>query len=258
MAPTCLTRTIVTWPRYPPILRKWAIPGISSLCAISNWNRRSMTRPCNISTSSSITRFCVPWMRRIQPRYGTIGNRESLARREFFRGDRLSSVGSHGEESQDAYARWFEEQSSFVEAMRRLTACRGAIGDQHADKVASSVCYELTGHEDLALQAIANGLVRSEPTQQGEIETTRTSAGRDGKPVRSYTGRGFARLHAAIAYQVLVGHRRPIQGEPVLVSHRAGHPAVCGSHVLRRTLHHYRAWPLSLSGAKQTATSHAS
>ena len=108
----------------------------------------------------------------IQPRYGTISNRvESRARREFLRSDRLSSVGSHGEESEDAYVRWFEGQISFVEAMRKLTACRSAIGDQHADKVASSVCYEMTGHEDLALQAIANGLVRSEPTQQGEMET---------------------------------------------------------------------------------------
>ena len=108
----------------------------------------------------------------IQPCYGTISHRvESLARTEFLRSDRLSSVGSHGEESEDAYVRSFEEQSSFVEAMRKLTACRSAIGDQHADEVASSVCYELTGHKDLALQAIANGLVRSEPTQQGEIET---------------------------------------------------------------------------------------
>ncbi len=108
----------------------------------------------------------------IQPIYGTIGNRvESLARRDFLRSDRLSSLASHGEESQAAYTRWLEEQSSFVEAMRKLTACRSAIGDQHADKVARSVCNELTGHEDLALQAIANGLVRSEPTQQGEMET---------------------------------------------------------------------------------------
>ena len=108
----------------------------------------------------------------IQPRYGTISNRvESLARTAFLRSERLSSVESHGEESRDAYVRWFEEQGSFVEAMRKLTACRSAIGDRYADTVASSVCYELTGHEDLALQAIANGLVRSEPTQQGEIET---------------------------------------------------------------------------------------
>ena len=108
----------------------------------------------------------------IQPRYGTISSRvEALARREFLRSDRLSSLGSHGEESQDAYVRWFEEQSSFVEAMRKLIVCRSAIGDQHADRAASSVCYKMTGHEDLALQAIANGLVRSEPTQQGEIET---------------------------------------------------------------------------------------
>ena len=108
----------------------------------------------------------------IQPRYGTISNRvESIARTEFLRNDRFSSVGLHREESQDTYTRWFEEQSSFVEAMRKLTACRSAIGDQTADDVASSVCYELTGHEDLALQSIANGLARSEPIQKGEIET---------------------------------------------------------------------------------------
>ena len=108
----------------------------------------------------------------IQPRYGTISNRvESLARTEFLRSDRWSSVGPDSEESQDAYVRWFDEQSSFVEAMRKLTACRSSIGDQDADRVASSVCYKLTGHEDLALQAIANGLVRSEPTQQGGMAT---------------------------------------------------------------------------------------
>ena len=108
----------------------------------------------------------------IQPLYGTIGNRvESLLRTEFFSSERLSSVGSHGAAAKDAYVRWFEEQSSLVEAMRKLTACRSAIGDQHADEVASSVCSKLTGHEDLAIQAMANGLTRSEPTQQGEMET---------------------------------------------------------------------------------------
>ena len=108
----------------------------------------------------------------IQPRYGTIGNRvESLARREFLRRDRLSSLGSQGEESRDAYVRWFEEQSSFVEAMRKITACRSAIGVQNADHAASGVCLEMTGHEDLALQSIANGFVRSEPAQEGELET---------------------------------------------------------------------------------------
>ena len=108
----------------------------------------------------------------IQPRYGTISNRvESLARTEFLRIGRLSSEGLHSEESQDAYTGWFEVQSSFVEAMRKLTTCRGAIGDQDADRAAKSVCYKLTGHEDLALQAIANGLIRSQPTQQGDVET---------------------------------------------------------------------------------------
>ena len=108
----------------------------------------------------------------IQPRYETIGGRvEFLARGEFLRSDRLSSLGTEGEESLDAYMQWFEEQGSFVEAMRKLTARPSAIGDQYADRIARGVCYELTGHEDLALQAIANGLVRSEPTQEGEIET---------------------------------------------------------------------------------------
>lgn len=108
----------------------------------------------------------------IQPRYGPISNRvESFARTEFLRREHLSSLGSHGAESHNAYVRWFEEQSSFVEAMRKLTAREGAIGDQHADRVASSVCYKLTGHDDLALQTIAQGLILSEPTQQGGIET---------------------------------------------------------------------------------------
>ena len=135
----------------------------------------------------------------ILPLYGTIGNRvESLARREFLSRDRLSSVGSHGEESQDAYVRWFEEQSSFVEAMRKVTACRNVIGDQHADEVARSVCYKMTGHRDLALQAIANGLVRSEPTQQGEIETRVHQPEEMGN-----------RLVATLAGDVL-GHMRPL------------------------------------------------
>ena len=108
----------------------------------------------------------------IQPRYGTIGNRvESLARTEFLRSDLFSSEGLHSQDSRDAYTRWFEEQSSFVEAMRKLTACRSAIGHQDADRVASSVCYRLTGHEDLALRTMAYGFVSSEPTQRGEIET---------------------------------------------------------------------------------------
>lgn len=97
----------------------------------------------------------------IQPRYGTINDRvEALAELAFLKRELFSSVRSHGEESWDAYVRWFEEQGSFVEAMRKLTACRSAIGDQHADEVARDVCRELTGHEDLALVATSNVLVR--------------------------------------------------------------------------------------------------
>lgn len=108
----------------------------------------------------------------IQPRFGTIGDRvEYLARREFLRSNLMSHDGVTSEQSWRAYTQWFEEQGSFVEAMRKLTACDGAIGDEYADRVAKSVCNELTGHEDLALQAIAQGLVNSKPTQQNGVET---------------------------------------------------------------------------------------
>ena len=53
---------------------------------------------------------------------------ESFARLEFLSNERQASVGAHGAESHDAYVRWFEEQGSFVEAMRKLTACRSVIG----------------------------------------------------------------------------------------------------------------------------------
>lgn len=108
----------------------------------------------------------------IQPQYGTIIERvEELARLAFLSTPILESLASHGEAAKEAYVGWLEEQESYVEAIRKLTGCPDSIGNDHAKGAAIGVCYELTGHEDLALQSIANGLVRSEPTQQGAIVT---------------------------------------------------------------------------------------
>ena len=138
---------------------------------------------------------------------------------------------------------------SFVKAMRKLTACRSAIGDQHADKVASSVCYKLTGHEDLAIQALANGLVLSEPTQQGQVETRVHLPDEMGsRLVATPAGDALGRMRS-LPVGFWVATEDPSREEPFVVSHRAGRPAVVGAHVLRGTLHHHRAWPPSLSGA---------
>lgn len=112
----------------------------------------------------------------IQPRYGTIADRvEEHARVAFFTVPRLDSVASHGEASKEAYVGWLEAQDSFVEAIGSLTASRNAIADKGANSVATSVCYELTGSEDLALRTIAFGLIQSGivelPAQRREIET---------------------------------------------------------------------------------------
>ena len=112
----------------------------------------------------------------IQPRYGTIADRvEEHARLAFLDGHRLDSVASHGEASKEAYVGWLDEQDNFVEAIRRLTASRNAIEDKDANSIATSVCYDLTGSEDLALRTIASALIQSGivdlPAQRGEIET---------------------------------------------------------------------------------------
>ena len=112
----------------------------------------------------------------IQPLYGTIADRvEELARLAFLGGSQLDSLTSQGEASKAAYVGWLEEQDSYVDAIRRLTASRNAIEDEHANRAAIGVCYELTGSEDLALRTIAFALIRCGTVdlraQRGEIET---------------------------------------------------------------------------------------
>ena len=112
----------------------------------------------------------------IQPRYGTTAERvEYFARQAFLTGQRFESLALHGEASKEAYVSWLEEQDSFVEAIRQLTASRNAIEDEHANSAAIGVCYDLTGSEDLALRTIAFALVQSSvvdlPAQHGAVET---------------------------------------------------------------------------------------
>ena len=116
----------------------------------------------------------------VQPRYGPTADRvEYFARQAFLSSPRLDSVASHGEASKEAYVEWLEEQYTYVDAIRILTASRNAIEDEHANSAAIGVCYELTGCEDdLALRTIAFALIESglsrivdQPAQHGEIET---------------------------------------------------------------------------------------
>lgn len=114
----------------------------------------------------------------IQPLYGPIADRvEYFVRRAFLHSRRVDSLASHGEASKEAYVGWLEEQGTFVEALRRLTATRNAIQDEHANRAAISVCYQLTGSDDLALRTIATALVESGSrtidlsAEHGEIET---------------------------------------------------------------------------------------
>ena len=112
----------------------------------------------------------------IQPIYGTTADRvEYFARRAFLDSRLLDSLASHGQASKEAYVGWLEDQDSFVHAIRQLTASRTAIKDEHANRAAIGVCYDLTGSEDLALRTIAFALVQSGavdlPAQHREIET---------------------------------------------------------------------------------------
>ena len=112
----------------------------------------------------------------IQPRYGTIADRvEELARLAFLDGSRFDSLGLQAEAAKAAYVGWLEEQDSYVDAIRRLTASRNAIEDEHANSAAIGVCYKLTGSEDLALRTIAFALIQCGivdlPAQRGKIET---------------------------------------------------------------------------------------
>ena len=116
----------------------------------------------------------------IQPCHGQTADRvEYFARRAFLARPRLDSVAAHSEASREAYVGWLEEQDTYVEAIRILTASRNAIEDEHANSAAIGVCYELTGCEDdLALRTIAFALIQSGISrivdlraQYGEIET---------------------------------------------------------------------------------------
>lgn len=113
----------------------------------------------------------------IQPCYGPTADRvEEHARLAFLAGRRFDAVAApQREASREAYIAWLEEQDTYVEAIRHLTASRKAIEDEHANSAAIGVCYELTGSEDLALRTIAFGLIKSGivdlPAQRDEIET---------------------------------------------------------------------------------------
>lgn len=106
------------------------------------------------------------------PRYGTIFERvEKEARRAFLDRRRLDSLASHSEASKEAYTRWLEDQGTYLEALRKLGPRERPIGDEHADRVVTSVCYELTGSDEVALRLVANAQVRSEPIQHRYVET---------------------------------------------------------------------------------------
>ena len=106
------------------------------------------------------------------PRYGAIFERvEKAARRAFLDRRRLDSLASHSEASKEAYTRWLEDQGTYLGALRKLGSRERPIGDDHADRVATSVCYNLTGSEEVALRIMAHAQVSSEPIQQRDVET---------------------------------------------------------------------------------------
>ena len=104
--------------------------------------------------------------------HGTIFDRvEEAARRAFLDAQRLASLASHSEAAKDAYTKWLEDQGTYLEALRRLGPRERPIGDDHADRVASSVCYDLTGSEEIPLRTVAHAQVSSEPIQHRDVET---------------------------------------------------------------------------------------
>ena len=106
------------------------------------------------------------------PRYGTIVDRvEEAARRTFLDTQRLDSLASDSEVSKEAYTRWLEDQGTYLGALRKLGPRERPIGDDHADRVATSVCYKLTGSEDVALRIVAYAQLSSEPIQHRDVET---------------------------------------------------------------------------------------
>ena len=106
------------------------------------------------------------------PRQGTIWGRvEEAARRAFLDPHLLDSLASHGETFKEVYIRWMEDQGTYLGALRRLGSRERPIGDEHADRVARSVCYELTGSEEVALRIIAHAQVNSKPIECQDVET---------------------------------------------------------------------------------------
>ena len=106
------------------------------------------------------------------PRYGTIFDRvEAAARRAFLDTQRLASLASHSEASKEAYTRWLEDQGTYLGALRKLGLRERPIGDDHADSVAKSVCYELTGSAEIALRIVAHARVSSGLIQHRDVET---------------------------------------------------------------------------------------
>ncbi|MCY4436550.1 MAG: hypothetical protein OXE05_04375 [Chloroflexi bacterium] len=105
----------------------------------------------------------------IESRYGPIGSRvHELADLAFLRSHEFDSLKP---DSKEAYRGWFEQQSTYVEAIEKLTTSREAIPDRDANRVALNVCYGLTGSDDLALRTIAFGHIMSEHVQGDEIPT---------------------------------------------------------------------------------------
>lgn len=105
----------------------------------------------------------------IEPRYGPIGSRvHELADLAFVRSREFDSLKPA---SKEAYREWFEQQSSYVEAIEKLTTSREAIADGDANRVALKVCSGLTGSDDLALRTVAFGHSMSEHVQGDEIPT---------------------------------------------------------------------------------------
>ncbi|MCY3921649.1 MAG: hypothetical protein OXG27_04560 [Chloroflexi bacterium] len=105
----------------------------------------------------------------IEPRYGAIGSRvQELADLAFLRSHEFDSLKPN---SKEAYREWFEQQSTYVEAIERLTTSREAIADEDANRVALKVCSSLTGSDDLTLRTVAFGHIMSEHVQGNEIPT---------------------------------------------------------------------------------------
>ncbi len=84
---------------------------------------------------------------------------------------RLASLASHSEASKETYTAWLEDQGIYLGALRKLGPRERPIGDDYADGVATSVCYELTGSEEIALRIVAHAQVSSKPIQHRDVET---------------------------------------------------------------------------------------